>query len=261
MNSTYRLCDAIFGSRGSRLEVDMNAAGKRERSGMKRYELVLDNARRRGSITAKQKKAITEIFSATIAGRIGSLWSTGIASSIDKYTRNSEKPIVAELRVQGGAGHRRKIYSGRIYFDCKDESSLEYLSRVVFEGTDLIKKSGLQWTDASDRAVIKAVVAGLFTRPRMADWIAVDVQEGANVEASPRCISESKLREIQHKEKAVAAEQARLAEIERTNQLRRHRFIVWARKFIQDSKIEKEKNEKWDQLAEEVVDDWESLCD
>ena len=153
MNSTYRLCDAIFGSRGSRLEVDMNAAGKRERSGMKRYEMVLDNARRHGSITAKQKKAITEIFSATIAGRIGSLWSTGVASSIDKYTRNSEKPIVAELRVQGGAGRRRKIYSGRIYFDCKDESSLEYLSQVVFEGTDLIKKSGLQCQPTSTLAV------------------------------------------------------------------------------------------------------------
>ena len=196
MNGSKSLCNTIFGTRGSRLEINMNTAGRRESSGLRRYEIVVDNARRYGKLTPQQKTAVIDVFEKTICSRSGNLWSVSVASALMKHSNGS---IVGEVRMQGSKNYRRKMLSGRIYFDVNSDDALEKLAHAIYLATDLFKptnKRPLSWLDTKEKALIKAIVLGLYTRPHMADWIPVDIQEGCHVEASQRCISEVKLKEL-----------------------------------------------------------------
>lgn len=257
INGSKTLCNAIFGTRGSRLEINMNSAGKRETGGSRRYEIVVENARRYGKLTSHQKSAVIDVFQKTICSRPGNLWSVSVASALMKHTNST---IVGELRSQGGKNHRRKMLSGRIYFDVNSDGDLENLAHAIYLATDLFKptnKRPLSWTDVKDKALIKAIVFGLYTRPHMADWIPVDIQEGCHVEAAPRCISASKLEEIKQKQAAVEAqEKMRLiqlaAQAEKTK-----KFMKWARGFIIAAKAQAEIDAAWVRNEEDIPDNWD----
>lgn len=260
MNGSKTLCNALFGTRGSRLEINMHFAGKRESSGKQRYEIVVENARRYGKLTNQQKMAVLDVFQKTVCSRPGKLWSVSVADALMKHTRNTSDCIVGEVRMQGAKKHQRKMLSGRIYFDVNDDASLEKLAHAIYSATDLFKhstKRSLSWNDAKDKAIIKAVVLGLYTRPHMADWIQVDIQEGCNVEASPRCISKTKLQEIKLKEQtALKLEQDKLKEkAQRAAKI--EKFVKWAHVFIIDAKLQAEKDAMWKQLEEDIPDNWD----
>ena len=98
-----------------------------------------------------------------------------------KPIQKKNKPIVAEVRSNN-------VLSGRIYYDCNTEQDIHYLAKVVFESTSLFqntthgKKTNkkLKPLDIEkDIDIIKAIVYGLFTRPRMTCTVKVDITEGA----------------------------------------------------------------------------------
>ena len=132
MNGSKTLCNALFGTRGSRLEINMHFAGKRESSGKQRYEIVVENARRYGKLTNQQKMAVLDVFQKTVCSRPGKLWSVSVADALMKHTRNTSDCIVGEVRMQGAKKHQRKMLSGRIYFDVNDDASLEKLAHAIY---------------------------------------------------------------------------------------------------------------------------------
>jgi hypothetical protein len=257
MNTSKTLCNAIFGKRGSRLEIDMNTAGKRESGGLRRYEIVLGNASRYGKLTPQQKTAVIDVFEKTICSRPGNLWSVSVASALMKHSNGA---IVGEIRLQGSKNYRNKMLSGRIYFDVNNDNGLEKLAHAIYLSTNIFKpmnKRPLSWSDAKDKALIKAIVLGLYTRPYMADWIPVDIQEGCHVEASPRCISEIKLKELRFKKE----EQEKIKKIRLLEKAylakRKEKFLKWACSFIIEAKVQNEKDIAWAKLCEDVPDNWD----
>lgn len=255
-SSIANTCNAIYGVRSSKYEINMNEATKRLKSGKLSYEHSLDNCQRNGKITNKQKNAIQEIFKKTIGGRIGSLWSVSAAAAIHEYSHTTTTPIVGEIRYQGAKNYKRRMFSGRIYFDVSSDERLELLSKMIYEATDLFKtnKNKLIWNDSNDRYLIKAIVLGLYTRPRMADWISVDIQEGGCVEASPRCISESKLKELKEKEKLEEKRNQEKKEQEKRKKIQKEKFRIWVKLFIVHAKQEK----SWEDLKnQDVPDNWD----
>ena len=257
-NSTMNneLTTTLFGRRGAMHEINADTLTRRQRGGHTNEKIVLDNAVRRNSITQRQRKCIEVVFGNTIRGR--GTWSISAADSLEKSTKNSQRPIVAELRPQGSGIRTRMVIGGRIYFDISTKTDTEYLAKSVFEGTDVFRNSKLNWNDQADKAVIIALVVGLFTRPRMASWIRVDITEGSTTEASPRCISERALGELRARE----AQKARLLEEEASQQIARMakkaKFVAWASTFVPIARAEASREAGWSALLEEEVpDNWD----
>lgn len=256
MNNDQTLINAIFGPRGSRTEINTDTVSRRQRGGTTNQEIVLSGAVRYNRITSRQKKAIETVFASTIAGK--SAWSIATARALQTHSASMERPIVAELRPQGSGAHTRMVYGGRIYFDVNTAGDLAYLAKSVYDATDIFKSSKLVWTDASDQAVIKALVAGLFTRPRMSSWIRVDITEGSSTEASPRCISERALVELRAREAAKARKQQEDLEAKAVRAEKQTKFVNWARTFVPIAQAEAKREAGWAALLEEEVpDNWD----
>lgn len=233
MNQTVTLCNALFGTRHTKWEINASNAHQKVRDGYMR-DFTLKQAVRTRKITQHQANWVTQVWLQTIC-YTHSNWSTSVATAIHKHSATLRKHIVAELRTQGSKQYSRKVVSGCVYYDCSSESALEYLAKIVYDSTCLFKTQiknknlkPLSFEETNDRAVIKALVYGLFTRPRMCAWIKTDIQDGAIVDASPRCISESTWHEIQRRQELYSIQQ----NAEMVRKQNRAKFMTWAHGFI-----------------------------
>lgn len=268
---TAILCESIFGKRNTKWEVNASTFHDRPR-GMKHYmhEMVLKQAITKGKITKHQSDWVSAVWNKTLSnGRTN--WSTNIASSIELYTKTQEKPIIAELRSQGQGKHARTVPSGCVYYDCKSEEDIAYLTKVIYDSTSLFteqckrkknkKIKPLDINDPSDFIVLKAIVYGLFTRPRMCCWIKTDIIDGAITENTPRCISEDTLRKIQlnkHEkhQQENAMIQRRILE-QKAKAVQRSKFLTWSRSFITHMCEEKRIIDSLKTINGENVENWE----
>lgn len=247
MANTKTLSNNIYYNRNHG-EISMATANKRIRGGELIRSIILKQAVRMRQITSHQALWVEVVWGNTIAQRNGQ-WSISAARNIQKHTAALAKPIFAETR-----GRR---LSGRIYYDCADEGAIEYLAHAAFQATSLFQSFGttshlkpLQFE--KDKQIIKAIVYGLFTRPRMAGYIKTSVEEGLTIEPAPRCASEDLLRDIQlrqHNAQRVIHEEA----IAHQRAVSLFKRILPA--FIAYSNTQKQIT----QMA--TVDDWESLCE
>lgn len=256
MSSYNELTNTLFSRKGDRLELNMETAGRRLRGGNTTMKAVLDLASRGNRINARQRKGAEHVFSRTISGRSANGWAISAAIALESHTSNSIKPIVAELRPQGSGQRRRMVVGGRIYYDINSDTEVEYLAKAVFEATDIFSGSRLTWEQ--DSRIISALVYGLFTRPRMADWVAVDITEGSSVEASPRCISTEVLAGIRRREAAKERQDAEEAAKAQKIRARQEKFLAWTRTFIPIAQAEAKREAGWAALLEaEVPDNWD----
>ena len=260
---TSYLCDTIYGKRNSQWEVNAGNFRSKVRGGF-RHELILQQAIKNRKISSYHASWVSIVWQKTLSKQNAN-WSDHVARSIETYTKKTNKPIVAEVRSNN-------VLSGRIYYDCNTEQDIHYLAKVVFESTSLFQNTShgkktnkkLKPLDIEkDIDIIKAIVYGLFTRPRMTCTVKVDITEGAITENSPRCVSEDSLRKLQMEQIQKNKQKAELiharAEHAKTNAIRRQNFIRWVHSFIEHVAEEKRISNS---LAEmEGVDDWETAWD
>lgn len=260
MNMTSSLCDTIYGKRNTQWEVNAGNFRSKVRGGF-RHELILQQAIKNRKISSHQASWVSTVWQKTLSNQNAN-WSDHVARSIETYTKKTDKPIVAEVRSNN-------VLSGRIYYDCDTEQDIHYLAKVVFEATSLFqntthgKKTNkkLKPLDIEkDIDIIKAIVYGLFTRPRMSCSVKVDITEGAVTENSPRCVSEDSLRKIQMEQIQKNKQQAEIiqarAEHAKAKAVQRQKFVLWAHSFIEHVAEEKRISNS---LAEmEGADDWET---
>lgn len=249
---TSILCDSIFGKRRSKWEV--NAVSFTHRLGKtntyKRHN-VLKQALNKGKITKHQFDWIDCVWNKTLSNNTSN-WSMSIAESLKKHTKNMENPIIVELRSQGSSKYAKIIISGCIYYDCSSEDKIDYLTLMIYNSTSLFthsfhknkkKLNPLNINNPSDRAVLKAIVYGLFTRPRMCSWMKSDIYDGVTIEDSPRCISEDTLRKKIHINKLKLNQQNAIIQQQSLRKkqirIRREKFKNWASSFICQVSYEK----------------------
>jgi hypothetical protein len=254
---TKQLSNIIFYSKPLG-EVSMATAGKRARGGELLRTLVLKHAVRTRKITQHQANWVEEVWGNTIGQRTGQ-WSVSAARTMSAHTANQRKPIFAEARSNG------KGHTGRIYFDCDSEDDIETLAQVVFESTSIFqsfgkgKKKVAPLVFEKDKQIIKAIVYGLFMRPRMAGYIKTDIEDGLTIEPAPRCISENALRTIRLLQVRKQEEAGKRRDDARKRQRTQARFMRWASAFVQHANKQREFDAQLANMAE--VDDWETLCD
>ena len=263
MNMTSSLCDTIYGKRNSQWEVNAGNFRSKVRGGF-RHELILQQAIKNRKISSHQASWISIVWRNTLFND-RSNWSDSVVAAIAMYTKKTNKPIIAERRSNNRL-------SGRIYYDFNTEQDIHYFAKVVFEATSLFKistsgkKSNKKINPLDidkDIDIIKAIVYGLFTRPRMCCSVKVDIIDGAITENSPRCISEDSLRKLQMEQIQKNKQQADLiqarAEYAKAKAVQRQKFVLWAHSFIEHVAEEKRISNS---LAEmEGADDWETAWD
>ena len=263
MNMTSSLCDTIYGKRNSQWEVNADNFRSKVRGGF-RHELILKQAIKNRKISSHQAHWVSIVWKNTLVNSISN-WSETVASCIEIYTKKINKPIIVERY----SNHR---LSGRIYYDFNTEQDIHDFAKVVFEGTSLFKNrecgrktnKKINPLDINkDIDIIKAIVYGLFTRPRMCCSVKVHINDGAITENKPRCISEDMLRKLQMEEIQKNKQQAELirarAEYVKAKAVQRQKFVLWAHSFIEHVAEEKRISNS---LAEmEGADDWETAWD
>lgn len=268
---TAILCESIFGKRSTKWEVNASTFHDRPR-GTKHYihEMVLKQAISKRKITKHQSDWVSEVWNKTLSnGKTN--WSSSIACSIEIYTKTQDKPIIAERRAQGQGKHTRMVHSGCVYYDCKSEEDIAYLTKVIYHSTSLLtvqskrkkikKIKPLDINNPSDFNVLKAIVYGIFTRPRMCCWTKTDIIDGAITENTPRCISEDTLRKIQinkheKNEQENAMIQTRIME-QKVKAVQRSKFLTWSRSFITHMCEEKRIIDSLETINGENVENWE----
>lgn len=265
---TEQLCDLIYGKMNM---WNINAGTFHERPrGFKEYkwEIFLKKSIRNRKINQKQANWIISVWNKTIRNNTSN-WSVNIADSIEKYTKNSLKPIVAEKKQLGVKGFTKNSLSGCLYYNCKTEEEIEYLTNVIYHCTTLfttyfkknnnIKLLPLDFNDPNEKKVLKAIVYGLFTRPRMCSSIKTDIIDGAITENSPRCICESNLIQLK-----LNLEQKKRQIIQNIH-LKKNIFItnfmnnLIFRNFIQKYRDMNDKNIILNSMEGNMNDDWETI--
>ena len=264
---------AIFGKRD---KWELNVDTYREKikmSGEFRRNNVLKDAKRRCKLSHNQVKWIECVLDKTLVCYMTN-WSIQASRAIMEYTRSTgNKHIIAQCRKQGS----NESLSGCIFYDIKTSADMDHLTRVIYHSTDLFKTcfiyqkkqntntlKPLNLNDTLDFEVIKALVYGLFARPKMCCSIRLVITEGIETENSPRCISEDYLiqerRALQNKNNVEIQikKSQRIAILSYWGAASQLRKI--AKKYTQHIKKDDEITNKLLTLqTNNDVDDWESV--